>query len=208
MPSGATKSETRRATILQIAAELFAEEGYAATSMSMIAARLGGSKGTLYNYFKSKEAIFEAHIAAQCEGVASALFSVSQDQTDIGALLQVVGAHYVEHILDDTRVASFRILIAQSQRTPDLGRVFYEAGPMRGAQQLAQHIETAIARGALKPGNSEKLARQFLDICRDGMWMERLLNLRPAPSPAEAAESARSAVELFMALHGPSEPPA
>ena len=45
----------RRELILDVASEVFLKEGYAATSMSEIAARLGGSKGTLYNYLKSKE---------------------------------------------------------------------------------------------------------------------------------------------------------
>ena len=40
--------DSRREIILSIAREVFMEEGYAAASMSTIAARLGGSKGTLY----------------------------------------------------------------------------------------------------------------------------------------------------------------
>ena len=50
----------RRETILEIARDMFFTEGYAAVSMSAIAARLGGSKGTLYNYFASKEELFSA----------------------------------------------------------------------------------------------------------------------------------------------------
>ena len=47
--------DQRREAILQVAREVFFEYGYSAASMSTIAARLGGSKGTLYNYFKNKE---------------------------------------------------------------------------------------------------------------------------------------------------------
>src|SRR3954464_10654712 len=56
----------RRELILDVASEVFLKEGYAATSMSEIAARLGGSKGTLYNYFKSKEELFEAYVSRNC----------------------------------------------------------------------------------------------------------------------------------------------
>ena len=41
-------------------------EGYGATSMSTIAARVGGSKATLYHYFKSKEELFDAFVRRFC----------------------------------------------------------------------------------------------------------------------------------------------
>ena len=52
--------DARRELILDVAQEVFLEEGFANASMSTIAARLGGSKGTLYNYFKSKDDLFTA----------------------------------------------------------------------------------------------------------------------------------------------------
>jgi TetR/AcrR family transcriptional repressor of mexJK operon len=58
------RRDKRREAILDVARSVFSEEGYAATSMSSIAARLGGSKGTLYNYFKSKEELFGAYARA------------------------------------------------------------------------------------------------------------------------------------------------
>ena len=49
------KGRERRDKILEVASEVFRENGFEATSMSQIAALAGGSKGTLYNYFPSKE---------------------------------------------------------------------------------------------------------------------------------------------------------
>jgi AcrR family transcriptional regulator len=48
------KSDTRREAILEIAKDLFREVGYERASMAMISARVGGSKATLYSYFKSR----------------------------------------------------------------------------------------------------------------------------------------------------------
>src|SRR3546814_4420702 len=50
----------RRASILEVARLSFFEKGYAATTMSGIAATLGGSKSTLWRYFSSKEELFAA----------------------------------------------------------------------------------------------------------------------------------------------------
>src|SRR5471030_3424689 len=69
-----SRSDAKRRAILDVASEVFLAQGYAATSMSEIAARLGGSKGTLYNYFRSKEELFGAFITDTCQGRATAIF--------------------------------------------------------------------------------------------------------------------------------------
>ncbi|MFA5329418.1 MAG: TetR/AcrR family transcriptional regulator [Prolixibacteraceae bacterium] len=54
--------QEKRKVILESALELFAENGFYATSMSMIAKKGGISKGLAYNYFESKHEILEAII--------------------------------------------------------------------------------------------------------------------------------------------------
>ena len=68
--------DARRGAILDAAEKVFLEEGFAAASMSAIAARVGGSKGTLYNYFKSKEALFEAYVQRHCAWQQEAMFAL------------------------------------------------------------------------------------------------------------------------------------
>src|ERR1700722_19260332 len=70
----ASRGDAKRRAIIEVAREAFLARGYAATSMSEIAAKLGGSKGTLYNYFRSKEELFSAFIAETCQGPAVRLF--------------------------------------------------------------------------------------------------------------------------------------
>ena len=52
--------ETRRLQIMQTALKLFAEEGYSHCSISMLAQKAGISKGLMYNYFESKQALLGA----------------------------------------------------------------------------------------------------------------------------------------------------
>lgn len=51
--------EQKRTLILQAALELFADEGFHNTSISKIAKSAGISKGLMYNYFESKEALLK-----------------------------------------------------------------------------------------------------------------------------------------------------
>jgi len=55
--------------IMDAALELFAENGYHATSISKIAIKAGISKGLIYNYFESKEALLEALFERIYDGV-------------------------------------------------------------------------------------------------------------------------------------------
>ncbi|MBK6413847.1 MAG: helix-turn-helix transcriptional regulator [Sphingopyxis sp.] len=66
--ANAVKTDARRNAILAAATDIFREVGYARASMAMISARLGGSKGTLYGYFKSKEELFGAAMMEVMEG--------------------------------------------------------------------------------------------------------------------------------------------
>ena len=54
------RTDEKRREIVDVASELFEEHGFERTSMSMISERLGGSKATLYGYFKSKEQLLAA----------------------------------------------------------------------------------------------------------------------------------------------------
>ena len=54
--------ENRKFQIMETALELFANQGYYATSISMIAKKAGISKGLMYNYFSSKEELVKTII--------------------------------------------------------------------------------------------------------------------------------------------------
>ena len=59
-PTEANSGESGRVRIIDEAAALFLERGYAATSLRGIAAAAGMKAGSLYYHFESKEALFQA----------------------------------------------------------------------------------------------------------------------------------------------------
>jgi len=72
--------EERRAQILAAAFELFAGKGLHDTKVSEIAARAGVSQGTIYWYFDSKEALFEAAFMSQFEAFVEPLYEIVADE--------------------------------------------------------------------------------------------------------------------------------
>ncbi|MFQ5859414.1 MAG: TetR/AcrR family transcriptional regulator [Anaerolineae bacterium] len=72
--------EERQAQILTAALELFAEKGLHDTKVSEIAARAGVSQGTVYWYFDSKEALFEAAFMSQFDAFVEPLYEIVADE--------------------------------------------------------------------------------------------------------------------------------
>lgn len=56
------RKDARPSELTEAALALFVEKGFAATRLEDVAQRAGVSKGTLYLYFDSKEALFKAVI--------------------------------------------------------------------------------------------------------------------------------------------------
>jgi AcrR family transcriptional regulator len=126
------KSDTRREAILEIAKDLFREVGYERASMAMISARVGGSKATLYSYFKSKEALFAAAMIAAMEEQAQGLLNLlDPEDTDLRAVLVRFGHAYLALLTSADALAITRTAIAEGTAS-GLGTELYELGPRRG----------------------------------------------------------------------------
>jgi AcrR family transcriptional regulator len=136
--------DARREAILDVASDVFLEEGYANASMSTIAARVGGSKGTLYNYFKNKEELFAAYVVRHCAWQRDAMFEIESELGDIRAALTKTGRTYLSIVLSDFSMANFRVIVAEAQRTPEIGLAFYETGPRSGAKLLGATLQKAV----------------------------------------------------------------
>ncbi|QPA30189.1 TetR/AcrR family transcriptional regulator [Thermaerobacillus caldiproteolyticus] len=72
---------SRREEIIQAATKLFAQKGYYATSMQEIAEQSGMAKGSIYNYFKSKEEIAVCIFRYHYEKLFRKMAEVNEDET-------------------------------------------------------------------------------------------------------------------------------
>ena len=195
--------DARRDAILDVAQDVFLEEGFAAASMSSIAARLGGSKGTLYNYFKSKDELFEAYVLRRCVLNLDDIYVVRADGEGPREVLTRLGRAYVGRVLSDENLRHFRLIIAEAERSPEIGRAFYEAGPLKGAGRLARHIEEWAAAGKLSVDDPMRAAHQFLALCQNRYFKERLVSYTPELTPQQIETEVTGAVETFLRAYGP-----
>jgi len=193
--------DSRREIILSIAREVFMEEGYAAASMSTIAARLGGSKGTLYNYFRSKAELFVAVIQNQCEVGQAELFD-GADAPDLRMHLTQLGRRFARLMMQEDVITIHRIVVAEAVRFPEIGQALYEAGPKRGKARMIAYFERAIAEGRMKPCDPGRAAEQAMEMTLAGIYRRRLWNVGPPPTDEEIDANVAAAIDTFMAAYG------
>lgn len=199
------KTEAKRQAILDIATEAFRELGFDAASMSEIAARLGGSKTTLYSYFKSKEEIFLEVLLASGERHGKAAFLELEESDDIRQGLLEFGVRHLDFITRPEPLAMLRLAIAEGNRS-DLGKQFYERGPAVMLAELSAYLQTLIERKLLRDIAEAKTMALQLKALYEAEVVERQLVGDGGMPPAHDLQviSAR-AVDVFLAAYALAE---
>jgi len=196
-----TGRDARRQGILDIARDVFLKEGFAAASMSSIAARVGGSKATLYNYFASKEELFVAMIQDQCDRNHALLFDFDAGVGDFIEVLRRLGERFVRIMLSDEMLDMHRLVIAEAVRFPELGMALYQAGPKRGHARLSAFLRAEMHRNGLQADDIDRAAAQLMDLCLTDLYRQRLWNVRDAPTTEEVHANVDNALKTFIAAH-------
>ncbi|MDX2274452.1 MAG: TetR/AcrR family transcriptional regulator [Hyphomonadaceae bacterium] len=193
----------KRAGILDAAEAVFLEQGFSGASMAAIAARGGCSKGTLYNYFESKDELFLACVRRACEEFQSGMAALTSRSGDVRQVLSELGRHYLAFVTSEDIVRKFRMIVAEAERSPQLARSFYLNGQARGTGRLVGYLQRAMDEGLLRQADPERAAHHFFGLCNNRYTAARLCNVRPAPNQAEIELDVSEAVRVFMAAYGP-----
>lgn len=182
------------------------EEGFSAASMSTIAARLGGSKGTLYNYFKSKDELFTAYVERRCLWQQDEIFALKPGETHVEALHRIARS-FLTHMLSEPTLRNFRLIVAEAERTPQISRDFYDAGPRRGFERLGAFLLNLEADGSLALDDDPiAAAAHFIGLVQSTTFKGRLCNAIPTLTTEAIAAEADRAVRVFLRAYAPAGP--
>jgi AcrR family transcriptional regulator len=191
------RSADKREQILKAAAELFMSQGFGATSMDAVAREAGVSKATVYAHFQGKEALFAANVGVECEKLRQAMKPPEHESADIRATLRQFGAAFVDLVYGPKGIAVYRIMTAEAERFPELGRTFYEKGPSRVLDGLAALLQSPAAAEVYDLPNPREAAEQFVALLRGERHLRQLLGVAPPPTPEEKAHILDEAIRLF-----------
>ena len=200
--TAAARSDDRRANMLEIARAAFLREGYSAASVSEIAAKVGGSKATLYSYFPSKRDLFAAVIEEEVRLMLAPLFVMSETQGDVRTVLERFARRFLDMLLSEDTVAFYRLVVAESARFPEIGQAAYHIGVQHGLDRLADYFLAAMERGELRRTEASVAVAQFMDLCAGELHRKRLFGVVGADDRSEVEKQAKNAVTTFLAAYG------
>jgi len=141
--------EVRRKQILDAALVEFSAMGFAATSISAIAGRVGISKANVYAHFSSKDQIFETLLQSLSSvGKSQGNWSKIQEARDV--------EEFIDNLIDVTyegltpeALAIMRLLIAEGHRIPGVLAKWHETNLQARAERQSA-INEQVAAGRMK----------------------------------------------------------
>ena len=158
-------SADRRAAILAVAGRHFLQEGFSATTMSSIAADVGGSKGTLWQYVSSKEVLFEAFVDAATEQLPSETLAQLSAPGDPFSVLRSFVIALTDILRSDVGLRLQRDVGAQAVRLPRVAAMLHHR--LVGALEapLSDFFAAHMASGALRELDPDEAAWLTLALC-------------------------------------------
>ena len=145
------RKHARPQEILEAALAVFAEKGFAATRMDEIAARARVSKGTIYLYFPSKEAVFKALVQEMIGPQLARLADLARGHEGpvaplLGAMLRNLG----RFITTSDKVVLPKMVIAEAGNFPDLARIYREEVMERGLALFGNLLKAGMEGGEFR----------------------------------------------------------
>ncbi len=199
---GRPKDLEKRAAILEAAKRLFPRHGFEGTSMDAVAAEASVSKLTVYSHFGSKEALFIETIHCKCDGLLPRiLFEVDVAAPVRGQLLGIARVFF-GLMMSTEALGMHRTLVASSQQSPKLARLYWEAGPMRVQRALADMLAREVAAHQLEIADTQLAAVQFFALLK-GEHHPRMLFGCGQPGAAEVEAHLAASVDMFLRAYAP-----
>ena len=202
----AARKEARRKAILAVALDVFCAQGYAATTMSAIAARLGGSKGTLWSYFGSKEELFRAVTDEVSGRVAESVVPLLDGGMPLREALLRFCHHFIATISTPEAITIYRMIVGESGQFPELGRGFRANNVSRIESALAAFVARHMEEGTLRREDPARVAVTITSLCLGEAYREALWGSLP-PDPAKVAADALHTTDLVLRSYRPDPSP-
>jgi AcrR family transcriptional regulator len=183
--------------LLDVALDLFLDQGFERTSIEAICARAGMAKRTVYARYGDKQALFRAALQRAIEEWIVPVERLrAAEAEDLEASLLAIGEILLANIMSPAGLRLLRLTNAESGRSPEIGATNVEQGTGPTILFLAD-LSLRRLGTAIQPGEAHEAAEGFLHLVTgpaiDAAW-------GVTRDEAALARHIRSSVRLF--LHG------
>ncbi len=159
-------AEQRREQILDRAAAIFAEKGFAGAKTRDIADACGVSEAVVFRHFENKSTLFNASLAhCLARHDVAAFLEGLDDDTPLMDQFKLVGTKILEIGLEDTAIN--RLLLTASLAGPSDMSTLYITWRVPFIEHLRRVVALGIDRGDLRPVDPLLTARAFVGLVMD-----------------------------------------
>src|SRR5882762_2309835 len=151
LPRWQRRKEARPAEIVAAALDVFVERGFATTKLEEVARRAGVTKGTVYLYFESKEALFKAVVRETIVPIfARGEQLVAEYRGSAANLFGELVRKWWELIGETSLSGIPKLMMAEAGNFPVLARFYYDEVISRGNRLMASVLERGIKNGEFR----------------------------------------------------------
>src|SRR5215471_1999050 len=152
----AKRSAQRRDAILAAALDEFSASGFAATRLDDVARRAGVAKGTIYLYFRDKEALFQELVRSVISPVIARFEASAAMDLPARVIADRIVDMFVREVYGTRRKDVIRLIIAEGPRFPKLAEFYYREVIARVIPAVRGLLRRAADRGEI---GADALAR-------------------------------------------------
>jgi AcrR family transcriptional regulator len=134
----------RRDAILAAALDEFSAQGFAAARLDDVARRAGVAKGTIYLYFRDKEALFQELVRSLLTPVVGSVEALRDANIPVRMLADRLVDLFVDEIFGTRRRDVIRLMITEGRRFPKLAEFYHREVLSR----IMTAMRTLLARAA------------------------------------------------------------
>jgi AcrR family transcriptional regulator len=179
-PKFRRRAEARPDEVLDAALELFIENGFAATRVEDIARRAGLSKGSVYLYFPSKEALLEGLVRRAIVPIAdSALGAIGSYEGDPRIVLTMVMKMLAGRIADPKIIAMPKLIFREAVGFPELARMYRTEVLDRVIPAIEALIRRGVEQGYLRPVDPSLTIRSIIGPLMLHLAMAEIFGITP-----------------------------
>ena len=197
-PRWQRRPDARPEEIVEAAVQVFGELGFERTKLDDVARRAGVSKGTLYLYFDSKDALFRAMMKQRLEAKIAWGEELVRNWTGSATelLRALVTAHW-ESMNQPQNVRLIRLVMSELGSFPELAKWYYQEGILRMRGIVEKILARGVASGEFRPMNLAFTARSLQFLCSQSAQFRHYLQpFDPTPMSGEAM--LEGILELFL----------
>lgn len=157
------RKEARPGEIVEAAFKVFCAHGYAKARIAEVARAAGIAKGTVYLYYPTKQALFQAVVEAKVSSAISRASGLAEgfDGSSEDLLRRTIRSAYDNLVLTDAKLL-MRIIIGEGHLFPEIRALYYEVGIKPGMKMLDAIVARGVTRGEFREGPARDLPRLIM----------------------------------------------